>query len=144
MEEFPAPSLNLKKNRSFGRLVYETYYFYLGARNPLFRGKLFACLSCSLDKLAVNISKLQTAVQEVQGKINTEAWVQLISAFQDVSRQLRQASAFISCLTAQDVKDVEAQRLNAEVQKFRAELSSIMDCAAEAMLKVDQAEWKLS
>ena len=54
--------------------------------------------------------------------------MQLISAFQDVSRQLRQASAFISCLTAQDVKDVEAQRLNAEVQKFRAELSSIMDC----------------
>ncbi|MGI6149527.1 MAG: M3 family oligoendopeptidase, partial [Limnochordia bacterium] len=43
---------------------------------------------------------------------------------------------------AQDVKDVEAQRLNAEVQKFRAELSSIMDCAAEAMLKVDQAEWE--
>lgn len=94
-----------------------------------------------LRDLSADLAKFREKVAENRAGTDVEAWVELVGLFQDVSAQLRQAAAFISCLTAQDVRDQEAQRLGAEVQSLRAELSSAANGLEEQMLKLDDEAW---
>ncbi|KLU39102.1 MAG: M3 family oligoendopeptidase [Limnochordia bacterium] len=105
-----------------------------GSSSPDFRSYL--------RDLNENLARLRDAVFENRGKSCSESWVGLVNLLQEVGAQLRQASAFISCLTAQNVKDLEAQKLGAEVQSIRAEMSSIGSSIEEQMLQLSDEEWE--
>ncbi|MFO7274842.1 MAG: M3 family oligoendopeptidase, partial [Bacillota bacterium] len=53
-----------------------------------------------------------------------DAWLPLLDDFQDLTRRLRQAGAFVSCLTAQDMADEGAKLLQGRVAQIRAALNS--------------------
>lgn len=95
-----------------------------------------------LDELREGLKLLANSVAQTERKDDTQRWTVLVKLFQDASVRLRQASAFISCLTAQDVHDTKAQVLGAEVRQLRAELSSISNLLEEQMLQINDDGWK--
>ena len=82
-----------------------------GSSSPDFRSYL--------RDLNENLARLRDAVFENRGKSCSESWVGLVNLLQEVGAQLRQASAFISCLTAQNVQDLgaETRRRGAGIQR---------------------------
>ena len=90
-----------------------------------FGGSASESFSSYLILLREKIQDLQTNAKDNEGKTDPQDWVYLINLFQEVHVRLRQASAFVSCLTAQNVQDQQAQKLGAEVRQLRADLGSI-------------------
>ena len=63
-----------------------------------------------LESLAADIGKVYEQVGG-DGASSVEGWVVLLNEVQDVSKRMRQAMAFIGCLSAQNVKDDKAKLL---------------------------------
>jgi len=104
-------------------------------------GSASAEFAAYLREINEALTELREAVQGNAGSRGPDAWAALVSLFQDPGARVRQASAFISCLTAQNVKDILAQKLGAQVQRISAELSSISSSIEEQMLQLSDSEW---
>lgn len=107
-----------------------------------FGGSASESFSSYLILLREKIQDLQTNAKDNEGKTDPQDWVYLINLFQEVHVRLRQASAFVSCLTAQNVQDQQAQKLGAEVRQLRADLGSIANYIEEQALQISDAEWE--
>lgn len=90
-------------------------FFPGGSDSPEFRA--------FLDDLAARVADLKQrleAAQVPQSPAELDAWAPLLTEFQDVARHLRQAGAFISCLTAQSMADQGAKLLEGRLSQIRA------------------------
>lgn len=111
--------------------------------NSLFPGGSSSeSFSSYLILLRSKIQELHANTVQNRGEADPQSWANLINLFQEVHVRLRQASAFVSCLTAQDVQDQQAQKLGAEVSQLRAELGSIANLIEEQTLQLSDAEWE--
>ena len=111
--------------------------------NSLFPGGSSSeSFSSYLILLRSKIQELHANTVQNRGEADPQSWANLINLFQEVHVRLRRASAFVSCLTAQDVQDQQAQKLGAEVSQLRAELGSIANLIEEQTLQLSDAEWE--
>ncbi|MBY6278208.1 M3 family oligoendopeptidase [Symbiobacterium thermophilum] len=80
-----------------------------------------------LDELAEDVADFGRRLQAA-GAPGTAAaldgWMPLLGTFQDLTQRIRQAGAFVSCLTAQDMADEGAKLLQGRVAQIRAALGN--------------------
>ncbi|WP_304457946.1 M3 family oligoendopeptidase [Alicyclobacillus sendaiensis] len=91
-----------------------------GSHSPQFRN--------FLDDLETNATSFSMVLQNTPGAMQSPdmGLKAVILTMQDLSMRLREASAFVSCLTAQDVHDAEAKALQTRVNRIRATLTSAL------------------
>jgi pepF/M3 family oligoendopeptidase len=94
-----------------------------------------------LDQLTADTKALadEVAAGPVSG---LAAWVARIDKFQNVASRLRQAGAFVSCLSAQNVNDKHARIVGSRVNQIRAAFASAFTLLDQQMLAVSDADWQ--
>ncbi|HEY8424442.1 MAG TPA: M3 family oligoendopeptidase [Limnochordales bacterium] len=110
-----------------------------GSRSP--------ALARHLEAVAADIQALPALVEALPGgthlqEADVAAWHEAIQRLQDVSARLGEASAFVGCLTAQDVKDQEARLLVGRIRQLGAQLEAAYIALGQRMLAVSDAAWQ--
>ena len=66
---------------------------------------------------------------------------EIVDELQSTTRKLRQASAFVSCLLAQDVNDRQAPIVRARIDRLYADLYKAWTSVDEVVLGIDDDLW---
>ena len=95
-----------------------------------------------LRTLEEDIASLQKEVASPELDIEKkESFVAVVGHVQSISVRIRQAGAFISCLTAQDVKDEAAKQLGGRVKSLSAAFSAVLSGWDAQLQKIGDAQW---
>jgi oligoendopeptidase F len=103
------------------------------------------------SELISYLETLETDIRALRGEVTTGEenslenigrWRELFQSIQNISGRLKQASAFIACLNAQDVKDRKAKLLNGRVQQIIASYSSVLNVMDQQILQLPEANWE--
>jgi len=103
-------------------------------------GSQSAEFSAHLDQLEEDIAKLQQAIHA--GAQSVEDHAALIAAIQSIAVRLKQAGAFTSCLTAQDVKDEHAVLASGRVKSIAASYHGALTKWEEQLLYISDEQWR--
>ncbi|WP_206885328.1 M3 family oligoendopeptidase [Alicyclobacillus mali (ex Roth et al. 2021)] len=89
-----------------------------GSRSPAFRD--------FLDDLETNVTSFSMVLQNTPGAMQSPdmGLKAVILTMQDLTKRLREAGAFVSCLAAQNVHDTEAKTLQTRINRIGATLAS--------------------
>ncbi len=68
-------------------------------------------------------------------------WLESIDTLQNISKRLRHASAFVGCLTAQNVKDDKAKLLSGRIKQLYASFASVMTIVDAKLIQLSKSEW---
>ena len=102
-------------------------------------GSASAELEAWLERLAGDIAALQGSSPSGEGR---EQWRQFTERVQDIALRLSEASSFIHCLGARDVKDEGARLLGGRLQQLEASFKSVLIALDQSMLAVSDAAWR--
>lgn len=95
-----------------------------------------------LKELESDIAVLQEQVGKTDLPLQEKkTFVEVVASVQAISVRLRQAGAFISCLTAQNMQDEAAKMLDGQVKTISASFGSALTRWEERLLKIDEATW---
>ncbi|MGO0059492.1 M3 family oligoendopeptidase [Brevibacillus fluminis] len=97
-----------------------------------------------LTQLEKNIGLLGDQVHKAKEAAEQDllpVWRELLAAIQNTSAQLREAGAFISCLTAQNVHDENAKLLSGQVKNLSAALGAVINIWEEQLLALSEDAW---
>ncbi|MCG3420369.1 M3 family oligoendopeptidase [Oceanobacillus jordanicus] len=75
------------------------------------------------------------------GNVEAEQLTGVVNELESVMKKLREASAFISCLSAQDVTDEKASLLVGKRSELRAELDAIMSKFVQKLVAIEDTTW---
>ncbi|WP_373895842.1 M3 family oligoendopeptidase [Virgibacillus sp. CBA3643] len=75
------------------------------------------------------------------GKGNNQELIDIVKQLESAMKKLREASAFVSCLTAQDVKDEKANLLEGQRNELKAEMSGIRTNFNQKLATIDDKTW---
>lgn len=95
----------------------------------------------ALEKQIAEVKK-QVEDLQAQGERRTAAWAEVVVNLQDVSRYTREAGAFISCLTAQDIHDDEAKLMGGKISQLASDFAGVMTALDHQLLDFTTAEWE--
>lgn len=104
-----------------------------GSESPAFRH--------FLDDLETNVTAFSMVMQNTPGAMQSPdmGLKAVILTMQDLSKRLREAGAFVSCLTAQNVHDAGAKALQARVSRIRSTFTSALALLDERMRQAGEA-----
>ncbi|MGF9797532.1 M3 family oligoendopeptidase [Brevibacillus agri] len=95
-----------------------------------------------LEQLEKDISQLKARVEDAALALQEkDAFLEVVSEVQSIAVRMRQAGAFISCLTAQNVKDEPAKLLGGRVKTISAAFGAVLTRWDEQLLRIDEAAW---
>ncbi|MED4782305.1 M3 family oligoendopeptidase [Brevibacillus choshinensis] len=95
-----------------------------------------------LGELESDIAALQAKVGQNELSLQEKkTFVEVVESVQAISVRARQAGAFISCLTAQNMKDEAAKMLGGRVKTISASFGSALTRWEEQLLKIDADKW---
>ncbi|MBL0387402.1 M3 family oligoendopeptidase [Tumebacillus sp. ITR2] len=94
-----------------------------------------------LTTITADIQSLNTLVTDISATSGAEQWAGLFESIQALYGHLRTASAFISCLNAQDVKDTKAKLLQGSFAQMNAAYLSVMTQLDAKILEVQEEAW---
>ncbi len=83
----------------------------------------------------------QAAELVTQERSSVAEWVELLDTVQDIAGRMRQASAFVSCLNAQNVRDEQARILAGRVRQLGASNASVMTSVDEQITAIAEDTW---
>ena len=109
-------------------------FFEGGSSSPAF--------ATHLETLDSELNNFSTLVKEftVPTEANEkEALSSIITAFVNVGAKMRQAGAFVSCLSAQDTKDKKANMLRGKVTQLSATFQTVLTNFDQKLVTIDQA-----
>ncbi|MGE5653682.1 MAG: M3 family oligoendopeptidase, partial [Bacillota bacterium] len=93
-----------------------------------------------LDALEKDVKDL---TQEIKAPVSgAKAWAARLDKIQNVSSRLTHASAFVSCLSAQNVHDKHARTVGGRVKQLSASYASVMTMLDQHILQVPDQEWQ--
>ncbi|MFT4412718.1 M3 family oligoendopeptidase [Fredinandcohnia humi] len=98
-----------------------------------------------LQELQAELGEFQSLVQafNVPTDANDKSeLLTIINAFQSAFKKLRQAGAFVSCLTAQDTTDKKANLLQGKTTQLNAQLQSVLTAFDQKLITIDQNVWE--
>jgi len=81
-----------------------------------------------LDDLTRDVASLKERLDAAQvpaGTAELDNWTPLIQVAQDLTRRLRQAGAFVSCLSSQNMADEGAKLLQGRIAQIRAAMGTV-------------------
>ncbi|MDR4889027.1 M3 family oligoendopeptidase [Fredinandcohnia sp. QZ13] len=97
-----------------------------------------------LEALQKELTEFNALVDQFQVPTNVkdkEGLVHILNAFQSAFKKLRQAGAFVSCLTAQDTSDRGASLLQGKTTQLSSELQSILTAFDQKLVAIEQPVW---
>ncbi|KQL44723.1 oligoendopeptidase [Brevibacillus choshinensis] len=95
-----------------------------------------------LGELESDIAALQAKVGQNELSLQEKkTFMEVVESVQAISVRTRQAGAFISCLTAQNMKDEAAKMLGGRVKTISASFGSALTRWEEQLLKIDADKW---
>jgi oligoendopeptidase F len=94
-----------------------------------------------VERLEQDAQTFDTEVKQLP-VTDTEAWKKVIRSLQDVGTRLSQAHSFVSCLTAQNVKDEQAKLLQGRLSQLDAALHGTGTRLDQKMLEVSEKDWE--
>lgn len=89
------------------------------------------------EEFAIKVEAFKPEHDEVKA----EQLIEIVNHLERVSKKLREASAFISCLSAQDVTDEKASLLVGKRSDLRAEMEAVNSKFVQKLVQVDDATW---
>ncbi|MDP2871588.1 MAG: M3 family oligoendopeptidase [Bacillota bacterium] len=92
-----------------------------------------------VDSLSADVDALSGEAGETPR--SPAEWAAKLARVQGVVKRLRHASAFVSCLNAQNVHDRPARILGGRTSRINAAFASVLTRLDEQLLKVADAEW---
>jgi pepF/M3 family oligoendopeptidase len=97
-----------------------------------------------LNDLETALTAFQTELDDMKTASNTDTtlWAGYTERAQLIGKKVREASAFISCLTAQDVMDEKAKLLGGKVKQLSSKYASVMTSIDEQFLAFDETQWE--
>lgn len=93
-----------------------------------------------LTALREDLQLFQQEVNEATDDLAT--WEKIIVQSQELGKRLRQGGAFVSCLTAQNIKDERAKLLTGEIKNLSSMYSSILTLLDDKLLSFSDEEWE--
>lgn len=102
-------------------------------------GSNSAAFAEHLDQLQTDIAALQArlgATAAPKSTAEVESWSGLLESVQDLGQRLRQGGAFVSCLTAQNVKDNQAKLLSGRIKQLSATFASANTILGDQLLQM--------
>lgn len=90
------------------------------------------------------LSEIQTELDQFEQQIqqfSTDSLEDVLASYESVVKKVVQASAFISCLLAQDVKDKAASQLQGKVAQLHAKLQVQLGALDEKLVGIDEVSW---
>ncbi|SHG78189.1 M3 family oligoendopeptidase [Ornithinibacillus halophilus] len=98
-----------------------------------------------LHSVESDIEKLEGLVEQfnpTDALANRETIVEVINHLEATAKKLRESFAFISCLSAQNVKDSHASLLVAKRSALRAKMSAVETTLDEKIVSIDDEAWE--
>lgn len=90
------------------------------------------------------LDQLETDIAALQEKIERKAaFSDLVEIVQSIAVRMKEAGSFISCLTAQDVKDEQAKLLGGRVKTLSAAYGSALTKWEEQLLHIEESDWQV-
>ncbi|MFS0822617.1 M3 family oligoendopeptidase [Bacillus sp. 1P02SD] len=111
-------------------------FFEGGSSSPAFKSFLEA-----LQKELTEFNSLVEGFQIPSNVNDKEGLVHILEAFQSSFKKLRQAGAFVSCLTAQDTTDRGASLLQGKITQLSSEFQSILTAFDQKLIAIEQPVW---
>lgn len=90
-----------------------------------------------------DLSTMKLKVDKAMNKEmpEVEEWAAVIDRLQNIGMKVREVNAFVSCLTAQNVKDDEAKLLVGKTQKVASQYRQLISAIDEQLLHFTDAQW---
>lgn len=97
-----------------------------------------------VDYIKEEMKKLSVMVEQFDPQeANYESeFVQIVHKLETTIKKLREASAFVSCLSAQNVKDEKADILVGQRSALSAKMGTITTKFEQKLIKIDESKWK--
>lgn len=108
-----------------------------GSQSSVFRDYL-QTIEKELEKLSNDIKSLEIS----KGKIEVQPLASFIESFEKTMKKLREASAFINCLHAQDITDEGASLLVGKRSELNAQMNSIKTIFDQKLVQIDNDSWE--
>lgn len=94
---------------------------------------------------AADLKEVEDSIDDLAKELNDQTrsqWVDWILNVQELGKRIHQASAFTTCLTGQDVDDMEAMKIQTEIQGYWARYSKLFATIESLSLKQTDEEWR--
>lgn len=95
-----------------------------------------------LNEVKAKISSLNKQVQILDENLNLSQFKGLIAAMQEVMMNLGHCSAFVGCLTAQNVRDDRAKLLQGDLAQIRASLITVLTAIDQLFVSIMEENWQ--
>lgn len=96
-----------------------------------------------LEETKLSMRRLSKSVQEfTPSNCTAETLVHIVDQLQVSTKKLREAFAYISCLSAQNVKDVKANMMVGKRSELKAEMDAIRTNLDQKLVQIDDMKWK--
>ncbi|WP_100371772.1 M3 family oligoendopeptidase [Bacillus sp. FJAT-45037] len=98
------------------------------------------------EEFAHFVKKIDQTLLQLQGRVELESSIEELETFihdlQDVMQYAREAGAFVSCLTAQDVSDEKATLWQGEIQEQMTKIQSLAVSLEEKLVALSNDQWE--
>ncbi|MEH7379869.1 M3 family oligoendopeptidase [Bacillus sp. JJ1533] len=111
-------------------------FFEGGSSSPAFQSFLEA-----LQKELTEFNELVDQFHVPSNVKDKEGLVHILNAFQSAFKKLRQAGAYVSCLTAQDTTDRGASLLQGKTTQLSSEFQSILTAFDQKLVAIEESVW---
>lgn len=95
-----------------------------------------------LDTVRAKTAALKKQVEMLTPELSVEQLKTLVYDMQDVQIHLGQCSAFVGCLTAQDVRDDQAKLLQGDLGQISASLAGVFTAIDHIFVSIPEERWK--
>ncbi len=95
----------------------------------------------SLRQVEEGIDTLRAYVETLNANLSAEQLWKLLEQIQAVSMRLGQSSAFVGCLTAQNVRDAKARLLQGNLGQIGARLGVVFTAIEHLYVTIPEARW---
>src|SRR5690625_1425721 len=89
-----------------------------------------------IEKLAAEVARFSAEQPDT-----IEILAIIVKQLEKITKKTREASAFVSCLSAQDVNDSKAGLLVAKNNEFKAKMDAIQTSLQQKFIQIDEARW---
>ncbi|UCZ53090.1 M3 family oligoendopeptidase [Bacillus shivajii] len=95
-----------------------------------------------LTELEKELVSFQQKLDQLKGETNVETWAEMIVETQEIGKKVREGGAFVSCLTAQNVKDDDAKLLTGRIKQLSSLYSAVLTSIDEQLLAFSDEQWE--
>ncbi|MFA1818764.1 M3 family oligoendopeptidase [Virgibacillus oceani] len=89
-----------------------------------------------MENLAIEVDRFSPE----QSNIN-EGLTNIVNQLEKITKKAREASAFVSCLSAQDVNDKKASLLVGKRSELKAKMDAIQTNMEQKLIQIDETSW---